>query len=184
MRARLARFKPVFVLLLLIAIPLAALILVNLLIAPAVSAPTSDNTPGFQTLAPETSVRVADYQLAYTKSGLVLTNTLTRAAATIAENYTAAVAPAYTLFYFKNQPYLITRLGSSGSSGIYGFKVIRLDQDQAEDLTDPTSNPNMGLSCSNPRFDGSALIFEISLKCTNGAAVHDSSYQSYSVPLH
>jgi len=87
------------------------------------------------------------------------------------------------LFRLNNHPYLITRLGSGGSSGAYRFRVLRLDQDQAQDLTDPATNPNLGLSCTNPRLDGAALVFEISLQCTAGAAVHDSSYQSYTIPL-
>ena len=177
------RLKPVLTLALLIVIPITILILISLLIAPSTGS-TGTTLPTFQTLAPGTRVQVADYQLAYSKNSLILTNPLTSASATLVTDYpSSAVTPAYMLFRLNSHPYLITRLGSGGSSGAYRFRVLRLDQDQAQDLTDPGSNPNLGLSCSNPRLNGAALVFEISLKCSAGAAVQDSSYQSYTIPL-
>ena len=180
MRARLAPLRPLLIMVLLIAIPVLILVVVNLLV-PNV---TVDTSLHFQNIAPETSVQVGDYRLEYTNRSVVLENTLTRQMANIVQGYDpAALPPAYTLFQFEGQPYLITRLAAGGSSGAYGFKVIKLASDHADDLTDPTNNPNIGLSCSNPRVDGNALVFEISLHCAAGAAVHDSSYQTYRITL-
>jgi hypothetical protein len=172
---------PVLTLVLVLVVALVALIVINLVISPATQLPS---IPAFQTLAPETSASVGDYQLEYHNNSLDLHNMLTQAVANIVQNYTSAsLLPAYTSIQFQGRTYLLTRLASSGSSGAYWFKVIRLDRDQATDLTDPTDNPNLGLSCANPRFDGSALVFEMSLKCDAGVAVQDSSYQKYSIPL-
>jgi hypothetical protein len=179
---RLARIRPLFNLVLLIAIPVVVLVGINLLVAPAQVQVQS--ALDFQTLAPETSINVADYQLAYHNRSLDLRNTINQATANIVQGYDpAAVPPAYASLKIEHRTYLITRLTSNGNSGAYWFKVIRLDPDQGVDLTASDSNPNIGLSCSNPRLEGTALVFEISLHCASGAAVHDSSYQTYSVAL-
>ncbi|MEO8393689.1 MAG: hypothetical protein ABI700_11925 [Chloroflexota bacterium] len=181
MRARLAPFKPVFILLLLIAILIVALVAVNLRGAPATTQASLD----FQTLARETGVKIADYQLEYHNHSLDLRNTLTQAVANLIEGYDPSAAPlAYASLRLADRTYLITRIASGGSSGAYRFRVIRLDPDQGDDLTALTDNPNIGLSCSNPRLDGGALIFEISLPCAAGASVHDATYQTYRIPLH
>ena len=94
-----------------------------------------------------------------------------------------ALRPAYQLLTYADHIYLLIRLASGGNSGAYWFKVFDVSRAPAEDLMVAYDDPQIGISCTEPRLYGNSLLFEISADCHAASLSESVSYRRYWVQL-
>ena len=138
----------------------------------------------FSDIQPKTPLTGTNYEIDYTDHNLVVKSTLNGATLPIIRRYSPIAAPpAYHLLNTPSYDFLIVRLDSGGNSGALWFKVFNLNAASPVDLTAQSSEPNIGLSCTYPVFDGATLKFEISADCRANPLSQSAGYRSYFFPL-